>query len=220
MSEFWRNRRKLIPVALLIMSFAACENPNPSQENFNNFAAAEKPTTDSTVTFSLLDSLRSGDLILRLGFGYVSEVMRQSSKSDQTYSHAGIFVWHEGEPKVYHSLYRESDQTNAIELIPFEEFTNKNQCRNFGVYRYEMSFAELAMLHQVLDSMHKAKIPFDLDWSLESKDKLYCSEMVATAYESATRGRIQFEHTSTKKGDIIAADNLFLRRDCQLILSR
>src|SRR5262249_31696313 len=56
-------------------------------------------------------NIQSGDIVFRLGHGFVSECMKKFSLHDPRYSHAGIISVEKGRAVVYHLLGGESSQT-------------------------------------------------------------------------------------------------------------
>jgi hypothetical protein len=69
-------------------------------------------------------SVQSGDLILRTGKDFTSDVMRKLSQQDRTYSHCGIASWENDTLFVYHALGGDFNPDQKIRRDPFYLFCN------------------------------------------------------------------------------------------------
>src|SRR5689334_9587573 len=85
------------------------------------FSAGFVNLREKTTTVSALNSVESGDVVFRLGHGFISESMRKFSLKDPRYSHAGIISIENGKPVVYHLLGGESS-VSILQKESLEKF--------------------------------------------------------------------------------------------------
>ena len=90
-----------------------------------------------------LINVQTGDIVFRLGHGFISESMRKFSLKDPRYSHAGIISIENGKPVVYHLLGGESS-TTTIQKESLEKFCSHTEAASFAVYRTSLS---LSLIH-------------------------------------------------------------------------
>jgi Permuted papain-like amidase enzyme, YaeF/YiiX, C92 family len=106
----------------------------------------------------------------------------------------------------------------------------------YGIYRYNISTAEINKLKNIINGWYAKGIRFDSAFSLASDDKMYCSEMICKAVKEATGKRIFIQPTQlnaveagfltaythlpfyyTNKLRIVPIDALYVNPFCHLI---
>ncbi len=165
-------RFRLLPL-LILSVFASC-NVAPSSGN------AEQGQ-DSAVFSEIVENIQSGDLALRKGNDITSNMLSQLNTKDKRFSHIGICFVESGKAFVYHSLGSEFGEAEYIRKDADEVFFNQknNMAAAYATTRF--SAAEKDSLHRLLQKWYHQKIPFDMNFNLETDDSLYCSEMVTKA---------------------------------------
>ena len=126
----------------------------------------------------LCASLRSGDVVCRVGNGIWSDIFRRISQRDTRFSHAGIILREaDGSLWVVHSEADDFTGRGEVYIEPLQDF----QARGNGVWCFRLK-DEHRDLQQQETVNRKLKdyagIPFDLKFSLETADSLYCTEFV------------------------------------------
>lgn len=160
----------------------------------------------------------SGDLIVRTGRDYTSDIMRRLSQKDQTYSHCGIASWENDTLFVYHSIGGDFNPDQKIRRDTFSFYCNPYENKGFGVYRYNESVADPKKIIQKARQFFKAGVTFDMNFNLLTDDKMYCSEFVSKIIEQATAQKISIETTTLDHFKFIAIDNLFINHYCKEIM--
>lgn len=181
--------------------------------------------------------VRTGDLVLRTGKDFSSEQVRDFSKTDKTYSHAGIALVSGDTIFVYHiepDYYYKEDKVRK-ELL--DSFCNPVKNYGIGIARYKLDEKEIEKLMTYIEKQYLNKVAFDMEFSLKSNDKMYCSEMIRKGLLQATNKRIDIEIqklTDRSKFrlikryfkvpekrfanmDIIPIDRLYLHPECSMI---
>lgn len=121
--------------------------------------------------------LHSGDLIVRKGTGYFSDIFRRMASRDKRFSHIGIISRERDSVFVYHI---EADEFTG-EGVALREWMSLflHQSTDHAFYANAMdTVAKQAMLAKA-KAFFEAKVVFDLNFNATDDGKLYCSELVA-----------------------------------------
>lgn len=180
--------------------------------------------------------IQDGDLLVRLNTTPGSEYLKNFNRLDKKYSHAGIVLIENGDLSVYHIVNGEENPDEKLKKDSLTGFCNPRKNSAYGIFRYDLSAKELAMLKHVIHQWYKQGIRFDSTFNLKTDKRMYCSEMISKALTKATRGRIMIERTKptalearffsvymrlpysyTSNLEIVAIDNLYTNRHCKLV---
>jgi hypothetical protein len=161
--------------------------------------------------------VHSGDLILRTGKDFTSDVMRKLSQQDRTYSHCGIASWENDTLFGYHALGGDFNPDQKIRRDPFYLFCNPFENREFGIFRYKVSKSQQQSLTHAAKDYFSNGVMFDMQFNLDTDDQMYCSEYVYKIIKKATAGTIPIHTTTLNKIQFVAVDNLFINPYCSEI---
>lgn len=129
------------------------------------------------------DTIRSGDLICRLGDGLFSDVFKQFSGGDNRFSHIGIVHCQDS---VYYVIHSEASETTGIGGVIMDSISNFiNHSLDYQIYRVANDTIR-QRIDSVAYSYYQKNTPFDLSFDLSSDSALYCSELVAISINKAT----------------------------------
>lgn len=213
---------------------------------YESFGIAPKQTAttvtenNSIGTYAIIKEaqslLREGDLVVRLNRDPASRYIKDFNPHDKKYSHAGIVLFENGRPYIFHIVNGEENQGNKLRKDSLSVFCSPRQNLAYAIFRYDMNSNEIKKLKDCIDTWYKQGISFDFSFNLQSNDRMYCSEMISKALAKATNKRIQigttklttnqaalfsaYTHlpfTYTSKLQIIPIDNLYTNRDCHLV---
>ena len=155
----------------------------------------------------------TGDLIMRTGNDFTSDVMRKLSLEDKNYSHCGIASLENDTLFVYHAMGGEWNPDKKIRRDPFELFCNPYENKGFGVFRYQLSDHQMEDFLTNVKSYYDQGVLFDMNFDLMTDDKMYCTEYI---YKSIDK--ILPLPTTTMNGiEYIAPDNLYSISGCTVI---
>lgn len=161
--------------------------------------------------------LQTGDLILRDGRGFISEVFKSFSLKDPKYSHAGLINIENGKIYVYHALGGEENVSNKLKKESLVNFCNSKISRAFAIYRYDLTTDQKQKLSQLVKESYTKKLEFDKQFDIETDDAMYCSEFIYKVITKATDSRNYLSTTDLKGIKYIAIDNLYYNQHCKLI---
>ena len=133
------------------------------------------PPTEAPLSFDP-GILQNGDLLYRYGNGVFSKYFRMVSDSVQLYSHVGFVHITADSIHVIHSEASELTFVGFVRREPLDVFIA--DIGAWGVYRLQ---APDSIRDRVVDqalSYHEDKVPFDMDFSVENDDEIYCTELI------------------------------------------
>jgi len=164
------------------------------KENINNFQYIK------TVDYNLF---KSGDIIFRRGQGILGQALFQVDKTSE-YSHVGIIKMINNRPFVIHASTGENFGQDAIVIIEdLETFLKTELTQAISIYRLKNIDDIIgSKVANIADQYAQKKIPFDSEFNLKTKDRLYCTELVWRAYLAIEIDLVdsEFSHLSIPLG--------------------
>lgn len=157
---------RLLPIIVFLSAIVACSKQHEQVE------------------INQTECFRSGDLVLRRGFGAESRVVVERSRS--SYSHIGILLYDSlaAEWKVIHAVPGESAQGEPeyLKCEPLCAFFSPERASAGAWMRIDCpdSVARRAALY--CHRKAEEKVVFDNDYLLSDTTELYCCELVWRAY--------------------------------------
>ena len=137
--------------------------------------------------------LKEGDLVVRMNRDPSSRFIKCFNHQDKNFSHSGIVLFEHGYPYVYHILNGAENPDQKMRMDSLTNFCSPRRNVAYGIYRYDMSADEISRLKDLIHNWYAKGVRFDSLFSLQSDDRMYCSEMVSKAVEKATDKRISIE---------------------------
>lgn len=207
-------KRTLSILLFLLFLFGACHNNKQPLVH-------SKRITDTVANALRIDSIKklvqTGDLIFRNGNDEVSRAARSFNRKDTSYSHCGLIFIEKDSVLVYHALGGTYNPSQKLMRQPIEDFADPKENNSIGVYRYNLSPAELTKLSEVVHGYHRAGLKFDLFFNFETDKVMYCSEFVFKSLNKAADGRFtSFVRTDTMPFGV-TTDDLYLNPESKLI---
>lgn len=222
---------------LLTNLFSSCHNKRNSTPSIidtdSSKAIISKNIYQKIVVAKML--LQDGQLITRSDNDFESAILQNFSRRERDYSHSGIVFKEDSCYVVYHCMGGEENPGETCNREPLDSFINPLKKTAFGIFQYQLSKNETALLHAILKKYVAEKIPFDASFNLNTSDSLYCSEMIWKALRNATAGRIilpssyinnfrpkimgyKYNTLFFKKFEFIGIDDLYLNPFCKEII--
>lgn len=134
---------------------------------------AETDTREVLVCLNKI-GLRDGDLILRHGTGFWSELIREKNLSDKRFSHVGVLTEEAGTFFVIHADC-DAAGNGCVKKERLNDFL-KN-ARRIGLFRLKAGNA----VSCAGTAKEFVGLPFDRDFNLSNTDELYCTELAFRA---------------------------------------
>lgn len=160
-------RNALLAVGCLVAS--ACSSPSGGSPS-------------DGLPFAGADSMRSGDLVCRLGNGYFSGIFRRFSGESERFSHIGVFHREGDSCFVIHADADELSGVGSVRMESLSEFLRQSHDHQF--YRFVSDSIRCGVDSIALDYFRR-EIPFDNRFDLACDSSLYCTELIAVAINKA-----------------------------------
>ncbi|MGZ5220568.1 MAG: YiiX/YebB-like N1pC/P60 family cysteine hydrolase [Chitinophagaceae bacterium] len=180
--------------------------------------------------------LKEGDLVVRLNQDPASRFIKNFNRRDKNYSHAGIVLYKDGYPYIYHIVNGEENPGEKLRKDSLSRFCNPRKNTAYGIFRYEMKNGEIKSLKDQVLEWYEKGVRFDFKFNLKTDDRMYCSEMISKALARATGKRIMIKTTQpthteagifslymhlpltyTIKLQIVSIDDLYTNPYCRLV---
>jgi len=169
---------------------------------------------------SVVATLQSGNIVLRMGLGADSHLLAQINRKDKSYSHCGIVMVEDGYPFVYHSIGGEDNPDERLRRDSANFFFSPDHNIRLAVIQYDYSAEKVQELRQVVGAFYHSRPRFDMQFDLKTDDKLYCSEFVYKAITRTMNDTAYISTTSVLGHNIVGIDDLFMNKHasiaCQL----
>jgi hypothetical protein len=171
--------------------------------------------------WQLVDSgirvLRTGDVVIRTGGDVTSYMFSQMNQTEKTYSHCGIVIVESGFPFVYHSIGGEDNPDQVLRRDSASFWFSPSNNLGFGVVRYDLDSIEIASLILKVKQNYRDRKKFDMDFDLQTDDRLYCAEFVYKAINEATKDSGYIQPVTVLGYTFVGIDNLFHNSHAKLI---
>ena len=206
------------PLGCLFFLLLSCNNSsnyNKSVFTKEDSAKEIKKRADALLKIDTVKKIvATGDLIVRTGNDFTSESLRSLNQRDKTYSHCGIASIENDTLFVYHALGGEFNPDQRICRNSFETFAEPATNRGIGIYRYQLSSAEIKGLMVTVKKLYTMGIMFDMQFDLQTNDHMYCAEFVYKSYIMGTNGKLKFNISHIGDFAFIGVDDLFMQQLC------
>lgn len=163
--------------------------------------------------------LQTGDLIFRHGRGAISNALKQFSRRETKYSHAGIISIESDQVFVYHAIGGEENRSNKLRKDPIELFCSPKQAHEFGIYRLDLDTQLFCKMDSLAKSCYQQGLEFDPKFNMNTDDKMYCSEFVYKVIAKTTGIENYLPLSMCSGVSYVACDDLYYNAHCLLIYS-
>ena len=126
--------------------------------------------------------LQTGDVVFRLGCGVSSRAVTQAD-GGSIYSHVGIVADSAGQKVIVHAVPYE-DGADRVKMERPEEFFSSVKAKNGAVCRTANAEAAAVAASEAMRICRRGT-PFNHDYDNRDTLRMYCSQLVTTAYHKA-----------------------------------
>lgn len=144
--------------------------------------AAGDPDASDAVRYELSNDevalLQDGDLILRRGHGWVSDMIANVLKEEYDLSHCGIIAEHQGELWVIHSVSNSVSDADGMQAHRLRAFISQSKRGSVVVTRLRTDLDRGGIAIRAKDYLRR-KVPFDHHFDRNDTSSLFCSELIA-----------------------------------------
>jgi len=124
--------------------------------------------------------IEEGDIILRHGYGLVSDIIVKTLKEDYNISHCAIVVRDENNKlKVIHTVSQSISDQDGMQQQHLKTFIKNSKSNSIIVVRLKNNSENTGkIISQKAQELLNLNIPFDHSFDITDDSKLYCSELI------------------------------------------
>ncbi|MDD3876817.1 MAG: YiiX/YebB-like N1pC/P60 family cysteine hydrolase [Bacteroidales bacterium] len=135
--------------------------------------------TNYRLTKSEIAMLQDGDIILRHGYGFVSDMIVETLKDNYDVSHCAIFVKDDSTNNVIHAVSQSLSEYDGVQIQSLRRFINDSKKNSVIVLRYKTKPNES---HSAISERARyyldKKIPFDSGFDIKDSTEFFCTELI------------------------------------------
>lgn len=149
--------------------------------HYNYRSEQEQIVSGYTLSKKELALLKEGDIILRHGYGFVSDMIVETKNDSIGLSHCAILTKDEkGKWMIIHSVSSTLTPIDGVQSQPLQPFINDSKKNTVVVVRYKhvKNDSDLARIGSRAKYYLKRQVPFDARFDMEDTTKFYCSELL------------------------------------------
>jgi hypothetical protein len=190
MRRFWK-----IIVILIALFFATL--------GFVYYKAVLDPENTKQVFYPLSEQeeglFHEGDIILRRGYGYVSDKIVETQESPYPVTHCAMLIGNPSNWQVIHSLSSSVSPIDGAQVQNLQRFLNESVPNSIIVKRFKTHPDTMAMILNRVKYYAYIQKPFDHEFDKLDTTKFYCTELFQHCFYDILRYDIfeNLENTTT-----------------------
>lgn len=141
-------------------------------------------------TYSLkqneLQKIRDGDIILRHGYGMVSDMIADFLNSTQDVSHCAIITQNDTGFSVIHSVSQSLSDYDGVQTQDLKTFIRDSKKNSVIILRYKGSNdTAKSPVSKYAKYYLRMKVPFDHSFDITDTSEFYCTELIWKVFKDA-----------------------------------
>jgi len=162
-----------ITIVSMIASFwlflYAYENRSMQEQSFYRY----------TLTEDEISKINDGDIILRHGYGLVSDMIVEQLDEQYDISHCAIVCKNDSACYIIHSVSSTLSDIDGVQSQDLKSFINDSQYNSVIVIRYKPKINKpLSAISKRAKFYLSQKIPFDNAFDINDSSEFYCTELL------------------------------------------
>jgi len=158
-----------------------------------------------TLTEEELSMIEDGDIILRHGYGFVSDYIVDTKKEEFKVSHCAIIIKDSitGRLSVIHSVSQTLAEYDGVQTQSLQVFLNDCKKNSIIISRYKRANKEAA--HKISNRAKyylANRVPFDNKFDLFNNTEIYCTELIYLIIKDEFNDDIFSYESNTNTSDI------------------
>ncbi len=211
MTDTVKNINKGLLLAVLCF-LAACHPPDCSQKANGTLTPPAIYLTDSSSvvpsdSLSTVEKqqLQSGDILLRRGYGMISDYIAEVLDEIYPITHCGLVLVSKDSVQILHTVL--NDNINGMFVEDLMSYCQQSKEGTMIAVRPKIDSADRVKVVNRCKQLLSINIPFDMAFDDRNKDKYYCVEFLRDVYQEVL-GVDLLNRRCTKDGiDVLRMDN-------------
>jgi len=213
----------LLTVVLLCFCVCSCQRTvaNNQQEKTTTILSAEaaspKYISDTLLQAEYLQ-LQTGDILLRKGFGMISDYIANFLDEAYPVTHCGFIIkTAKGKIQVLHTV--SNDAISGMFIESLADYCRQSQAGSLVAVRVKATEAERKAMMQRAHDLVKQKVPFDMAFDDSNSDRLYCAEMMRDIFVEILGQDLLPQRTQKQGIDVLSMDNFLDSTNFELLFN-
>jgi hypothetical protein len=161
-----------------------------------------------TLTKAEIAKLQTGDVLLRRGFGIVSEFIANYLGETYPITHCGMLIVQS--PDSILVLHTQSDnEQNGILYQSLPEFVRQSQEGTLAAVRLKVSTAQKMQMLAEFERLRRKGVRFDMGFDDADTTEMYCAELKKYVFKQVTGVDILPDRATRMGIDVIRMSNFF-----------
>jgi hypothetical protein len=175
-------------------------------------------TSKDNLSVQELELIKEGDIILRRGYGWVSDAIQNMNSGKRNISHCGIIVKHKKQWHVIHTISGHISKKDGVQIEPIYHFTNGAIDNSIIILRPQIE--ESVRIKIINKSFYylSNKTPFDNSFSHKDSLSFYCTEFIHHIISTSTDENI-FSKEKWIINDVIGFEQFFDQEKFKMIIN-
>jgi hypothetical protein len=188
---------------------ASAEDIALLRQGISGFGKAATNRPHDSLTTAEIAQLQHGDILLRRGYGMVSDFITTFLKEKYTVTHCGFVIRPNATDSIMILHTVTNDYSEGMLIEPLHDYIQNSQVPSLAAVRPKFSAQEKELaIAQAFDLLHR-KIEFDMEFDDSDSSKLYCVEMVRNTYFRVVKKDILPKRISRLGIEVTQMDNFF-----------
>lgn len=173
----------LFLVALVYLVYQLFLNPENTKQVYYPLSEPEKGL------------LRTGDILLRKGYGYFSEKIASADSPPYQVSHCAMLVYRNNTWQVVHALSSSVAPFDGVQYQPLQQFLNESQPGSLLVCRFKTTADSLQNIVRETCRYADEHRPFDHSFDSNDTSSIYCTELFQHSFNKILNRDIFYKST-------------------------
>ncbi len=201
----------LATIITAVYLFLLIYNYRSQQEQvFYNYALSPKEKSQ----------LKDGDILLRHGYGFVSDMIVETLNDSSGLSHCAILTRMNDKWTVIQSISSSLSDVDGVQSQYLNSFVNQSKLNSFVVVRYKhaVNDSDRARIGKRAQYYLAKKVPFDNSFNLQDSASFYCSELLWHVFKDDFHVDIFESKYSGKHYDYMKFDTFLDTTNFQIVI--
>jgi hypothetical protein len=146
--------------------------------NKEDFSFPKERDIEIKIPELVLNKIQGGEIIIRKGEGYLSNLIVDLLGENLNYSHAGIIIKDRTETYIIHSLSDDVSDIDGVQRCSIKEFLSDISDSALCIVQPLTDSLGLRKIQSITKQYLKQQVPFDHHFNMQTKNELHCSELV------------------------------------------
>ena len=150
--------------------------------------------------------MRDGDILLRRGYGTISDFIADFLSEEYPVTHCGFIVKSKSlELSVLHTI--SNDKSNGMVIESLKDYSLQSQEGSLIAVRQKKEYYKPDEVLSVAKQLLEQKIEFDMGFDDKSNSTLYCIEMMRNIFLEVYKKDLLPRRTNKQAIDVLSMDN-------------